>query len=148
MKYKLLKESVLREMEEFDADFDSEFPVGFSGHNSSFGLSNDPEKGVTISVNGQSVVVPPERIKELCDFVKGLSGEEDGEDAGDGSRDDALNALADDEEEAIDGYDDLVGDVDDSNTKDQLMHIRDEEVAHKKYLDKAKSDKDAQYEHD
>ena len=51
-----------------------------------------------------------------------------------------------DESEAISGYDKTLKTVDNPHMKEQIEKIRDEEVAHKEYLDKAKTDPNATYE--
>ena len=60
--------------------------------------------------------------------------------------DEAIDWLSLDEEEAIEGYDDVIDNIDDEHLKDQLEHIRDEEIAHKEFLDAAKEDKSVSYE--
>lgn len=60
--------------------------------------------------------------------------------------DDKMDFLAGDEEEAIDGYDEIIPEVEDEHIKDQLTHIRDEEKAHKKYLNDVKEDPSIDYE--
>ena len=60
-----------------------------------------------------------------------------------------LEALAKDEEEAIEGYDKVIDELNkdgDSNILGQLIRIRDEEKAHLEFLNKAKEDPDAKYE--
>lgn len=57
-----------------------------------------------------------------------------------------MDFLADDEEEAIDGYDKVISKVD-GNAKKQLTHIKDEEEAHKEFLGKLKDDPEAVYDH-
>lgn len=59
---------------------------------------------------------------------------------------DKMDFLAGDEEEAIDGYDEIIPQVEDEHIKDQLTHIRDEEKAHKKYLNDVKKDPSIDYE--
>ena len=59
-----------------------------------------------------------------------------------------LQFLANDEKEAIEGYDKIIDKVDDKGLKDQLEHIKDEEKNHYDFLKKAQDDKDAKYEHD
>lgn len=84
-----------------------------------------------------------------------LSGEEDLVDAedvdddfgvGDMSYEEKIDFLAGDEQEAIDGYDEVIDTVEDEHVKDQLEHIRDEEIAHKEFLDAVKEDPKADYE--
>jgi len=60
--------------------------------------------------------------------------------------DEAIDWLSLDEEEAIEGYDEVIDNIDDEHLKDQLEHIRDEEVAHKEFLDAAKEDPSVSYE--
>ena len=62
------------------------------------------------------------------------------------SHEEKMDFLADDEQEAIDGYDEVIDSVEDEHLKDQLEHIRDEEIAHKEFLDAAKKDPDVDYE--
>lgn len=60
-----------------------------------------------------------------------------------------LEFLAKDEEEAIEGYDKVLNELNDEEDKDlivQLKKIRDEEQAHLDFLLKAKEDPDAEYE--
>ena len=59
---------------------------------------------------------------------------------------DKLDFLAKDEEEAIEGYEDVIDSIDDEHLIDQLDHIKDEEEAHKKFLDAAKEDPSIDYE--
>ena len=62
---------------------------------------------------------------------------------------DKLEFLAKDEEEAIAGYDKVIGELDEEEDKkllEQLKKIRDEEQAHLDFLNKAKEDPDAEYE--
>ena len=60
-----------------------------------------------------------------------------------------LEFLAKDEEEAIEGYNKVIDELDkdgDSSILGELIRIRDEEQAHLDFLKKAKEDKDAKYE--
>ena len=60
-----------------------------------------------------------------------------------------LEFLAKDEEEAIEGYDKVISELDEEEDKEllvQLKKIRDEEQAHLDFLNKAKEDPDAKYE--
>ena len=60
-----------------------------------------------------------------------------------------LEFLAKDEEEAIAGYDKVIGELDEEEDKElliQLKKIRDEEQAHLDFLNKAKENPDAEYE--
>lgn len=58
-----------------------------------------------------------------------------------------LETLAKDEEEAIEGYDKVIEELDDdSPIVAQLKKIRDEEKAHLEFLNKAKEDPDLKYE--
>lgn len=60
-----------------------------------------------------------------------------------------LEFLAKDEEEAIEGYDKVIKELDEEEDKDlivQLKKIRDEEQAHLDFLNKAKEDPEAEYE--
>ena len=50
-----------------------------------------------------------------------------------------------DEKEAVEGYDKTIKAAS-GNAKRQLGKIREEEVAHKDYLERAKKDPDAKYE--
>lgn len=61
---------------------------------------------------------------------------------------DQLDTLIKDEDEAIDGYDKVIDDVENEKVKDNLEHIRDEEEAHKEYLDAAKEDPEVDYVHE
>lgn len=58
-----------------------------------------------------------------------------------------LETLAKDEEEAIEGYDKVIEELDDdSPIVAQLKKIRDEEKAHLDFLNKAKEDPNLKYE--
>lgn len=60
-----------------------------------------------------------------------------------------LEFLAKDEEEAIEGYNKVIDELDkdgDSNILGQLIHIRDEEKAHLQFLKEAIDNPDAKYE--
>ena len=59
---------------------------------------------------------------------------------------DKLDFLAKDEDEAIEGYEDVIDSIDDEHLIDQLDHIKDEEEAHKKFLDAAKEDPSIDYD--
>lgn len=59
-----------------------------------------------------------------------------------------MKFLADDEVEAIDGYQEIIDKVKDNHVAKQLKHIQDEEEAHLKYLNKVQDDKSANYEHE
>ena len=50
-----------------------------------------------------------------------------------------------DEREAIEGYDKTLKATKDPNTRKQLSKIRDEEIAHEKYLKEAKDNPNAKY---
>jgi hypothetical protein len=85
------------------------------------------------------------------EFIKGESLEEEN---GDPSLDEKLpetfegkmDFLAADEEEAIEGYDKVLLALEEGDpVREQLEKIRDEEVAHKEFLEKVKSDKNAIY---
>ena len=58
---------------------------------------------------------------------------------------DELDKDAKDEQEAIDAYDETLKHVKDKNTKEQLEKIKQEEIAHKKYLEEAKKNPNAKY---
>lgn len=58
---------------------------------------------------------------------------------------DKLDFLAKDEDEAIEGYEDVIDSIDDEHLIDQLDHIKDEEEAHKKFLNAAKEDPSIDY---
>lgn len=59
--------------------------------------------------------------------------------------DDQMDYLASDEEEAIDGYKQVIDKVEDKNVKTQLKKIETEEKAHKDFLDKVKENPKAEY---
>ena len=64
---------------------------------------------------------------------------------------DKMNFLIGDEDEAIAGYDKIIAMLDeeeDANAIAQLKHVKDEEVAHKDFLEVLKGDKEAVYEHE
>lgn len=56
-----------------------------------------------------------------------------------------MKFLADDEQEAIDGYADIIEKIDDENVKKQLTKIMVEEKAHKAFLEKVVSNKSLEY---
>ena len=56
-----------------------------------------------------------------------------------------MKFLADDEQEAIDGYADIIEKIDDENVKKQLTKIMVEEKAHKAFLEKVISNKSLEY---
>ena len=62
--------------------------------------------------------------------------------------DEQMDFLAKDEQEAIDGYDKVLALVDDEHVKEQLEHIREEEIAHKEFLEAVKEDKSLVYSHE
>ena len=62
------------------------------------------------------------------------------------SYEESLDFLAKDEEEAIKGYDEVIESLD-GEIVEQLKKIREEEVAHLEFLQKAKKDKSLKYEH-
>ena len=58
-----------------------------------------------------------------------------------------LQALAKDEEEAIDGYDKAIAELDENDPLiPELKKIRDEEVAHLNFLNEAQENPDLKYE--
>ena len=57
-----------------------------------------------------------------------------------------LDFLAKDEEEAINGYDDVIAKISNPNLKKQLEIIRDEEKAHLEFLERAKENPNVEYE--
>ena len=59
---------------------------------------------------------------------------------------DDMKFLADDEIEAIDGYEKIINKVKDKHVVKQLKHIQDEEEAHLNYLNKVQDDKSIDYE--
>ena len=58
---------------------------------------------------------------------------------------DQMDFLAADEQEAIDGYQEVIDKVEDDHVKDQLEKIETEEEAHKDYLEKVKDDPTIEY---
>ena len=72
-------------------------------------------------------------------------GKNDSKGLGESLKDDA-KFLSDDEQEAIDGYDRVIANTDDPHVRKQLSHIKDEEEAHKRYLDKVGDDPSIDYE--
>lgn len=58
---------------------------------------------------------------------------------------DELEKDAKDEQEAIEGYDKTLKHTKDENTRKQLEKIKKEEIAHKKYLEEAKTNPNAKY---
>ena len=77
------------------------------------------------TVNAAEVIIPddvvPETFEEQMDY------------------------LAADEQEAIDGYDKIIALVEDEHVKAQLKKIKTEEIAHKEFLEKVKSDNSLEY---
>ena len=59
--------------------------------------------------------------------------------------DDKMDFLAKDEDEAIEGYEEVIPEVEDEHVKDQLEKIKTEEEAHKEYLEKVKEDPSIDY---
>ena len=58
-----------------------------------------------------------------------------------------MDFLAKDEDEAINGYEEVIAKTDNEHLAAELEHIKDEEEAHKAFLEIAKEDPDATYEH-
>jgi len=58
-----------------------------------------------------------------------------------------MDFLAKDEDEAIEGYDEVIEKTDNEHLAGELEHIRDEEIAHKEFLEIAKENPNATYEH-
>ena len=56
-----------------------------------------------------------------------------------------MDFLAADEQEAIDGYDEIIALVEDEHVKEQLNKIKTEEIAHKEFLEKVKEDHSLEY---
>ena len=56
-----------------------------------------------------------------------------------------MDFLAADEQEAIDGYDKVIAVIEDEHVKEQLEKIKTEEIAHKEFLEKVKSDRGLEY---
>lgn len=61
------------------------------------------------------------------------------------SLDDMLDFLAADEQEAIDGYDLVLGQIEDEHIKEELIKLKTEEQAHKDFLETLKEDPTAVY---
>ena len=59
-----------------------------------------------------------------------------------------LEKDAKDEQEAVEGYDKTLKDVKNNVMREQINHIRNEEIAHKKYLEEAKKNPNAKYKGD
>ena len=62
--------------------------------------------------------------------------------------DEQMDFLASDEQEAIDGYEKVLGLVEDEHVKAQLDKILEEERAHKEFLEAVKKDKSLEYSHE
>lgn len=62
-----------------------------------------------------------------------------------GSFEEMMDFLAADEQEAIDGYDRILAEIDDEHVKAELEKIRIEEIAHKEFLEQVKNDRSAIY---
>ena len=96
--------------------------------------------------------VKEESLKEDKEEVEVEKEVEDEEPAKDEPKletfDEQMDFLAADEQEAIDGYDKVLALVDDEHVKEQLEHIREEEIAHKEFLEAVKSDKSLVYSHE
>lgn len=59
-----------------------------------------------------------------------------------------MDFLSADEQEAIDGYEKVLGLVEDEHVKDQLNKILEEERAHKEFLEAVKADPSLEYSHE
>ena len=59
-----------------------------------------------------------------------------------------MDFLAKDEQEAIDGYDKVIMIVEDEHVKEQLEHIKEEEIAHRDFLEAVKKDRSLVYSHE
>ena len=59
--------------------------------------------------------------------------------------DEQMDFLASDEQEAIDGYEQVIALVEDEHVKAQLEKIKTEEIAHKEFLEKVKEDHSLEY---
>lgn len=92
-----------------------------------FDLSDGSGEPVEVTVKDGEVVEGPEGLKTF---------------------DEQMNFLAKDEQEAIDGYDTVIALVEDEHVKEQLQHIREEEIAHKDYLEAVKKDHSLVYSHE
>lgn len=93
--------------------------------------------------------------EEINNFMYDLKHMEDApsdtfdpDDANDLNLEDQLKKDAKDEQEAIEGYDKTLKDVNNNVMREQIKHIQDEEVAHKKYLEKAQTNPNAKYHGD
>lgn len=73
------------------------------------------------------------------------SGDEEAKESGEETFEDKMNFLAKDEQEAIDGYNKIIPEVEDEHIKDQLEKITTEEEAHKEYLEKVQEDPTIDY---
>ena len=131
-----------------EIDIEDKSEVGEEGHPIQKGL-----KGLgNIKVHEEINEVLDDEEIEVDDemFVSDelVDADEVDDEFGKMSFDDKMDFLAKDEEEAIDGYDKVIDTVEDEHVKDQLEHIRDEEVAHKEFLDAVKEDPSIEYEHE
>lgn len=80
-----------------------------------------------------------EEIQESGDVL------ESGEEKEPETFEDKMDVLAKDEQEAIEGYDEIIPTVEDEHVKDQLEKIKTEEEAHQEYLEKVKEDPTIDY---
>lgn len=78
------------------------------------------------------------------DFMRDLNAEEFDPDQEDDLELD-LKKDAKDEQEAIEGYDKTLNKVTNETMRDQITQIKNEEVAHKKYLEEAQKNPNAKY---
>ena len=90
----------------------------------------------------------PKEEEEIVDVELTESKEKEEEEPKLETFDEQMDFLAADEQEAIDGYEKVLGLVEDEHVKEQLQHIMDEERAHKDFLEKVKEDRSLVYSHE
>lgn len=90
--------------------------------------------------------------EEIENFMHDLKNMEDApsdtfdpDDDNDLELEDQLKKDAKDEQEAIEGYDKTLKEVDNDTMRKQINQIKKEEIAHKKYLEEAQKNPNAKY---
>ena len=89
----------------------------------------------------------PEEDAVVLDLGEGLKEEKEEEPKLE-TFEEQMDFLAADEQEAINGYEKVLGLIEDEHVKEQLQHIMEEEIAHKDFLEKVKEDRSLVYSHE
>ena len=92
-----------------------------------------------------------DKEEEKKDDDKGDEDKEESKESKLETFDEKMDFLAKDEQEAIDGYDKILAMLDaekDANAIEQLTHLKEEEIAHKDFLEVLKKDPEAIYSHE